>query len=120
MVCLDTPTSRATSSAFRPASICFSAPMICASLCRLLHMLLPLSQLRNHIQFRADLGEQVIPSLWSLERLVTTLAGLGRDPDWIRIVINRWDRKDDATLNTVEKRSEERRVGKSVDLGGRR
>jgi pilus assembly protein CpaE len=44
-----------------------------------------------------------VPSLWSLERLVTTLASLGRDPDWIHIVINRWDRKDEQTLNTVEK-----------------
>jgi len=48
-------------------------------------------------------AEPDVPSLWSLERLVTTLTGLGRDPDWIRIVINRWDRKDDQTLNTVEK-----------------
>jgi pilus assembly protein CpaE len=44
-----------------------------------------------------------VPSLWSMERLVTILAGLGRDPDWVRIVINRWDRKDDQTLVTVEK-----------------
>src|SRR5512146_2726540 len=32
-VCFDTPTSRATSSALRPASICFKAPIICASVC---------------------------------------------------------------------------------------
>ena len=32
-VCFDTPTSRATSSAVRPASICFSAAIIRASLC---------------------------------------------------------------------------------------
>src|SRR6266852_2680788 len=32
-VCFDTPTSRATSSALRPASSCLSAPIICASLC---------------------------------------------------------------------------------------
>src|SRR3990170_7319906 len=59
MVCLDTPTSRATSSAFRPASTCFNAAMMSASVCLPLDMLLPLSDLRNHIQFRADLGEQV-------------------------------------------------------------
>ncbi len=34
-VCFETPTSRATSSAFRPASSCLSAPIICASLCLL-------------------------------------------------------------------------------------
>src|ERR1019366_251900 len=35
MVCFDTPTSRATSSTLRPASNCFSAPIICASMCLL-------------------------------------------------------------------------------------
>src|SRR3989304_195876 len=65
MVCLDTPTSRATSSAFRPASTCFNAAMMSASVCLPLDMLLPLSDLRNHIQFRADLGEQVrLGSTW--------------------------------------------------------
>ena len=44
-----------------------------------------------------------LPSLWSLERLLTGLSSLGRDPDWTHIVINRWDRKDDQTLDTVEK-----------------
>src|SRR5580698_6249303 len=35
IVCFDTPASRATSSALRPASSCFSTPMICASVCLL-------------------------------------------------------------------------------------
>src|SRR5262249_40163833 len=43
MVCLLTPCSRATSSVVRPASTCFSAAMICASVCRLLLIVLPLS-----------------------------------------------------------------------------
>src|SRR3990172_5411215 len=68
MVCLDTPTSRATSSAFRPASTCFNAAMISASVCLPLDMLLPLSDLRNHIQFRADLGEQVSSSRAQISR----------------------------------------------------
>jgi len=33
--------------------------MISASVCLVLDMLLPLSELRNHTQFRADLGEQL-------------------------------------------------------------
>src|SRR5215469_16479799 len=53
MVCLDTPYSRATSSAFRPASTCFSAVIICASVCLLFDILRPL-QIRNHTQFCAD------------------------------------------------------------------
>jgi pilus assembly protein CpaE len=44
-----------------------------------------------------------VPSLWALEKMVTALSSLGHDSDWIRIVINRWDRKDEQTLHTVEK-----------------
>src|SRR5438094_7875172 len=43
MVCLDTPTSRATSSTARPAATCFKALIISASLCLPLDMVLPLS-----------------------------------------------------------------------------
>src|ERR1700739_5114900 len=42
MVCLDTPASRDTSSAFRPASTCLSTAMISASVCLALDMPLPL------------------------------------------------------------------------------
>src|ERR1700751_3581618 len=41
MVCFDTPNSRATSSTLRPASTCFSAAIICASVCLLFDMLRP-------------------------------------------------------------------------------
>src|SRR5208283_3062473 len=47
-VCLDTPTSRATSSTFRPASTCFSAPIICASVCLLFDILFSPSFRKNH------------------------------------------------------------------------
>src|SRR5208283_2252941 len=58
-VCLDTPTSRATSSTFRPASTCFSAPIICASVCLLFDI--PRSPFfrTNHTQLCAETGEQV-------------------------------------------------------------
>jgi hypothetical protein len=60
-VCFDTPTSRATSSALRPASNCFSAPIICASVCLLFDMPLSPFLRRNHTQIRAEIGEQVRP-----------------------------------------------------------
>src|SRR5579884_473623 len=41
MVCFDTPSSRATSSVARPASTCFSAAIICASLCLLMLIRFP-------------------------------------------------------------------------------
>ena len=42
-VCLDTPSSPATSSTARPASTCLRAAIICASVCLLRDMPLPLS-----------------------------------------------------------------------------
>src|SRR5215469_13261864 len=59
MVCFDTPTSRATSSALRPASSCFSAPIICASVCLLFDIPLPLSFVRNHTRTCSESGEQL-------------------------------------------------------------
>src|SRR5580692_5307060 len=59
MVCFDTPHSRATSSTFRPASTCFSAAIICASVCLLFDMLRPHPEYENRTRLCADLGEQV-------------------------------------------------------------
>jgi pilus assembly protein CpaE len=44
-----------------------------------------------------------VPSLWSLERQITAMADLDREPDRIRIVINRWSRRDDPALKSLEK-----------------
>src|SRR5690348_3472489 len=68
MVCLLTPNSRPTSAALRPASICFSAPIISTSVYFLFAILplslrssvLPHTKAENHISSRAVLGEQVI------------------------------------------------------------
>ena len=48
--------------------------------------------------------ETNVPSLWSLERLITMLRSLGVDPSRIRIVINRWHRADEEPLLAFEKR----------------
>src|SRR5277367_5830666 len=58
MVFFDTPSSRPTSSARRPASNCFNAPIISASLC-LPFDITPLLVPQNHIHFPAVSGEQV-------------------------------------------------------------
>src|SRR5882724_2460789 len=58
MVCFETPISRPTSSARRPASNCFNAPIISASLCFPFAMS-PLLVPQNHIHFPADCGVQV-------------------------------------------------------------
>src|ERR1700674_2994630 len=70
MVCFDTPTSRATSSALRPASNCFSAPIICASVCLLFDILSSPSFRTNHTQLCAETGEQV-------RRIVRPIPALG-------------------------------------------
>lgn len=44
-----------------------------------------------------------VPSLWSLERQISALTALDRDPDRIRIVINRWSRGDEPSLKSLEK-----------------
>src|SRR5579864_4599802 len=59
MVCFDTPTSRATSSTARPASTCFRAAIICASVCLLLDIHSSPFFRKNHTQLCANLGEQV-------------------------------------------------------------
>ena len=80
---VDTPTSRATSSAFRPASSCFSAPIICASVCLLLDMLLPLSFAENHTQLCSERGDQVngTGTLRSIGKLTTMVVCPPRQPN---------------------------------------
>lgn len=48
-------------------------------------------------------AETNVPSLWSLERQISALADLDRETGRVRIVINRWDRKDEQALKSVEK-----------------
>jgi hypothetical protein len=63
--CFDTPTSLATSSALRPASNCFGAPIICASVCLLFDIPLPFAFVRNHTRTCSESGEQVNRQMWT-------------------------------------------------------
>jgi pilus assembly protein CpaE len=47
--------------------------------------------------------ETNVPSLWNLERRLSGLEGLGINPEKIRIVVNRWHKGDQETLNNVQK-----------------
>src|SRR6266487_4104783 len=79
MVCFDTPTSRATSSTARPASTCFKAAIISASLCLLRDMLIPLSFDEIIINFVRNQGsrsvvQQIDPDHYqSLAKVPTTI-----------------------------------------------
>ena len=48
-------------------------------------------------------AETNVPSLWTLERRLSALEGLGIDPEKIRVVINRWHKGDQETLTSIEK-----------------
>lgn len=48
-------------------------------------------------------AEPTVPSLWSLERHLSAMADLDRETDRIKIVINRYTRKDDKAVSSLEK-----------------
>jgi pilus assembly protein CpaE len=47
--------------------------------------------------------ETNVPSLWSLERRISALEGFGIEPEKIRVVVNRWHRGDQETLDSLSK-----------------
>ncbi|MGD0963720.1 MAG: hypothetical protein ABSA57_07435 [Candidatus Acidiferrales bacterium] len=47
--------------------------------------------------------EANVPSLWTLQRRLLALTGLGVDPDRIRLVVNRWHKGDEEPLKGIEK-----------------
>jgi len=44
-----------------------------------------------------------VPSLWTLSRHISALSDLGIDSERIQIVVNRWHKRDDEALASVEK-----------------
>ena len=46
-----------------------------------------------------------VPSLWTLERRLQALAGIGVSPERIRVIVNRFHKGDEETLKTIEKSS---------------
>jgi pilus assembly protein CpaE len=47
--------------------------------------------------------EANVPSLWTLQRRLLALTGLGVDPDRVRLVVNRWHKGDEEPLKSIEK-----------------
>jgi pilus assembly protein CpaE len=47
--------------------------------------------------------ETNVPALWNLERRLLALEGLGINSERIRIVVNRWHKGDQETLNSLQK-----------------
>jgi pilus assembly protein CpaE len=49
------------------------------------------------------IAEANVPSLWSLERRLLALNGLGVDPERVRVIVNRWHKGDEEVLKSIEK-----------------
>jgi pilus assembly protein CpaE len=47
--------------------------------------------------------EANVPSLWTLQKRLLALAGLGVDPERIRLIVNRWHKGDEEPLKSIEK-----------------
>ena len=47
--------------------------------------------------------ETNVPALWNLERRLSALEGLGINSEKVRIVVNRWHKGDQETLNSLQK-----------------
>ncbi len=52
--------------------------------------------------------EANVPSLWTLQRRLLALTGLGVDPDRIRLIVNRWHKGDEEPLKSIEKETKRR------------
>lgn len=51
------------------------------------------------------ISEAHVTSLWAVERQVSSLVAQNVDPSLLRLVINRWHRRDDGVLKSVEQRT---------------
>lgn len=47
--------------------------------------------------------EANVPSLWTLQRRLLAMTGLGVDPERVRVIVNRWHKGDDEPLKSIEK-----------------
>jgi pilus assembly protein CpaE len=48
-------------------------------------------------------AEANVPALWTMERRLLALKGLGIDPDRTRVIINRWHKGDEEVLKSIQK-----------------
>ncbi len=49
------------------------------------------------------IAEANVPSLWTLQKRLLALTGLGVDADRIRLIVNRWHKGDEEPLKSIEK-----------------
>src|SRR5215469_12983693 len=72
-------------------------------------------------------AEANVPALWTLDRRLVALSGLGVDADRARVIINRWHKADEDVLKSIEKNIKQpvfacipndfRKANEAVNLG---
>src|ERR1700690_1821556 len=67
------------------------------------HFASDLSPILTSARIILIVAEANVPSLWTLQRRLLALTGLGVDPDRIRLVVNRWHKGDEEPLKSIEK-----------------
>ncbi len=50
--------------------------------------------------------ETNVPSLWTLDRRMQALAGIGVNPERMRVIVNRWHKGDEETLKDDRERKQ--------------
>ena len=67
------------------------------------HFASDLSPILTSARIILIVAEANVPSLWTLQRRLLALTGLGVDPERIRLVVNRWHKGDEDALKSIEK-----------------
>jgi pilus assembly protein CpaE len=67
------------------------------------HFSSDLSQVLRSARMILMVVEANVPSLWTLQRRLLALTGLGVDAERIRLIVNRWHKGDDEPLKSIEK-----------------
>jgi pilus assembly protein CpaE len=67
------------------------------------HFSSDLSPILSRARMILMVAEANVPSLWTLQRRLLALTGLGVEADRIRLVVNRWHKGDDEPLKSIEK-----------------
>jgi pilus assembly protein CpaE len=62
-----------------------------------------LSAILNSARMILVVAEANVPSLWTLQRRLLALTGLGVEADRIRLIVNRWHKGDEEPLKSIEK-----------------
>jgi pilus assembly protein CpaE len=67
------------------------------------HFASDLAPILNSARMILMIAEANVPSLWTLQKRLLALTGLGVDADKVRLIVNRWHKGDEEPLKSIEK-----------------